>query len=116
MTVAFEPRNLDAAVTAVIEEAGRQERDGLHGHGLKVDLTNREQVRTYLKGRVLAVYARAEASAEGIQIARIEDIPYRGIGFVFEPHGDVIMHPGPEGAEDGSRVDHLAVFWANLSA
>ncbi len=116
MTVALDPRNLDAAVTAVIKEATRQEQDALHGHGLHVDLSSREQVRSYLKGRVAVAYARAEASAEGVQIARIEDVPYRGIGFVFELHGDAIMHPAPEGVKDGARVDHLALFWANLSA
>jgi hypothetical protein len=116
MTVAFDPHNLDAAVTAVIEEAARQEQASLFDKQVRgVDLTDRQQVRNYLKDEVRAAYGRASASPGGMQIARIEGVPYRGIGFVFELHGDVNMYPAPEGVKEGEHVDHLALFWANLS-
>jgi hypothetical protein len=55
------------------------------------------------------------AAYDGVQIARIEGVPYRGIGFVFELDGDVEAHPAREGSTEGERMDHLAVFWGNLS-
>ena len=116
MAVAFDPHNLDAAVRAVIEEAARQEQASLFDRQVRgVDLTDREQVRNYLRDEVRVAYARASASPGGVQIACIEGVPYRGIGFAFALHGDVNMYPAREGVEKGERVDHLALFWANLS-
>lgn len=116
MKVAFDRHNLDAAVTAVMEEAVRLEQESMFDTRARiVDLTDRDQVREHLKSCARAAYELAEASPDGVQIARIEDVPYRGIGFVFELHGDVKMHPAPEGSPDGEWVDHLALFWGNLS-
>lgn len=116
MTVAFDPQNLDGAVAAVMDEAAHQGLDSLlNMRAESVDLTSPDQVRTYLKDFVLASYEKAKSSPEGVQIARIEGMPYRGIGFVYESHENVIMHPPPEGVEAGEDVHHLAYFWENLS-
>lgn len=50
---------------------------------------------------------------EGIQIARIEDVPYRGLGFVFE------KHQGPPleriDSDSNREIEFCAIFWANVS-
>lgn len=115
MTIGFDPHNLEAAVTAVINEAADEEPAAYIDTQAKrrYDLTDRDEVRAYLMDRVRAHYARVQAHPDGVQIARIEEVVYRGIGYVFEPHlGE--MHPAPIGAE-GDAPRHLAVFWANLT-
>lgn len=116
MTIGFDAHNLDAAITAVIDEAAKQGQPGLRDirAGRTIDLTDREEVRAYLIARVQAAYARAQDLADGVPVARIEDVPYRGIGFVFEPNvGE--MHPPPVSLNDAARVTYLAIFWGNLS-
>lgn len=115
MSIGFDPHNLEAAVTALINEAAGEEPAVYIDTRAKrrYDLTDREDVRAYLMDRVRANYARVQAHPDGVQIARIEEVVYRGIGYVFEPHlGE--MHPAPIGEEEGVP-SHLAVFWANLT-
>ncbi|WP_050456038.1 hypothetical protein [Candidatus Burkholderia verschuerenii] len=116
MAIGFETENLDAAVNAVISEAARLGQADLIDQTVQhVDLRDRDHVRAYLKRRVAAVYARARASEDGIQLARIEDIVYRGIGFLFESYDDAQSSPLPESIVDGDKIHHLAIFWENLS-
>ncbi|MGF6267042.1 hypothetical protein OKW49_008036 [Paraburkholderia youngii] len=81
----------------------------------QADLTDREQVRGYLNDRVKERFSKAVLAPEGVQITRIEDVPYRGLGYVFEPQKGIV-HPPLERVEpdDNGEIEYCAVFWANL--
>ena len=118
MTIGFEPANLDAAVTEMIQMAAQVGQTEMRNvaRSVQVDLTNRDQVRKYLKDRVKERFAKATLAPEGIQIARIEDVPYRGLGYVFEPQKGIVTHPPLERVDrDDGEIEYCAVFWVNLS-
>ncbi|MBB3261665.1 hypothetical protein F4827_006589 [Paraburkholderia bannensis] len=119
MTIGFEVANLDAAVTEVVQMAvhvGQTELRNID-RSTQVDLNDREQVRQYLKDRAKARYSSEKLTAGGIQIARIEDVPYRGLGFVFEQQKGVVTHPPLErvDGDDDGEIEYCVVFWTNVS-
>ena len=79
----------------------------------RYDLADRDDVRDFFVSRVRATCGRAQTQSDGVQIARIEEVPYRGIGYVFEPHLGQ-MHPTLVG-EGEREPTHLAYFGANLT-
>ena len=115
MTVGFDPFNLEVAVDAVMKSAAEKEQDITFSMytAKRVDLRDREQVRTHLMDQVRRHYTQAKQHPDGIRIASIERVIYSPIAFVFEENiGE--MHPPPVGAETGDPITHLAYFWSVL--
>lgn len=115
MTVGFDPFNLEVAVDAVMKSAAEKEQDITFSMytAKRVDLRDREQVRTHLMDQVRRHYAQAKQHPDGIRIASIERVIYSPIAFVFEENvGE--MHPPPVGAETEDPITHLAYFWSVL--
>lgn len=114
MTVGFEPRNLEAAVSTIVREATNQGQDQLIDAPHRVNLKEPEEVKSYLIRQVLAEYTKSLKDATGVQIARIEGIPYRGIGFVFEANDQNQISPNAIPAEQAKEIQHVAYFWMHL--
>ncbi|VVE56890.1 hypothetical protein PAQ31011_05155 [Pandoraea aquatica] len=115
MAIAFDKQNLDAAVAAVMKSALEKEQKWIPQlGGAVVRLTEDGDVRSYLMARASEAYTQAAQLPGGIQVARIEGVPYSPVGFVFEPHVGEML-PAPVRIEgDTGEVQHLAYFWAVL--
>ena len=115
MAVGFDPLNLETAVNAVMKSAAEKEQDITFSMDTakRVDLRDRDQVRTHLMNQVRQRYEQAKKRPGGVRIAHIELVVFSPVGFVFEKHiGE--MHPPPIAAGTGGPIAHLAYFWSVL--
>lgn len=113
--VGFDRLNLEAAIDAVMRSAAEKDQDITFSLRTvePVDLRDRDQVRKHIVEKVRERYEEAKKRPGGVRIARIEDLVYSPVGYVFERHvGEV--HPRPFGVNDGETIGHLAYFWSVL--
>ncbi|RTL26832.1 MAG: hypothetical protein EKK47_20100 [Burkholderiales bacterium] len=116
-TLCFDAQNLDAAVQAVIAGVQANNESGIlvMGTGKRIPITDTAAIRQHLVNKTYKRYQQC-VSEGTIQTARIEDMIYKPVGFVFEIAPDIFSSepPTPEGQPYTERYTHLAMFWSVL--
>lgn len=113
----FDTQNLDKAVQAVIAGLQANDESGIlvMGTGKRIPITDPAGIRQHLINKAYKRYQQC-VSEGAIQIARIEDVIYKPVGFVFEIAPTIFSSapPTPEGQPYTDRYTHLAMFWTVL--
>ena len=116
MAIGFDQHNLQGAVQAVMASAASKKQTDVRSldRSRRIDMTDAAEVQAHIMDRVEAAFAKASESGEGIEIARIEEVVYSPVGFVYELNSGE-MHPPPlSRTGTGQEITHLAYFWATL--